>query len=347
MNNILYLPSTPLNLLLSAAHALAHPAAARLLYLDQKRPSPYLSALRQWAESPFAQVAEQVVPAGVLARWRVRQATFRQLDAWWQACPWARVAVGSDRRVEFQYAVSRKRGIQGDYLDDGLYSYMGRPWRPIKDRLDGVLKRLVYGRWWQTPPTIGASQWIADAWLFAPEQAVAPLRQKQVHKIEPEWFQRPEMLALGAQVLAQFQVDVDSLSRCDRLLLLTHPNNAGKIPGYERRVAELLQRWHRLHVAAKYHPRTEGDPFNVQAQGVSTLLPATLAFEFVLPFLPPGMTVVADVSTTLLTARWLRPDLRLIALLDGASPLERRVLPVMQAMGIETMTSKEMAQCTF
>ena len=347
MSDTLYLPSTPLNLLLSAAHALAFPGRHRLLLLDQKAPSLYLQALSQWVDCPFEQVSEQVIPQSAGVKWRCRQDTFRQLDAWWQKRPWQSVAVGSDRRVEFQYAVSRGAEIQGHYLDDGLYSYMGRPWRPVKDRLDGWLKRLAYGPWWCTPPTIGASDWITDAWLFSPQQAVPALRQKRLHSIPSDWFQRPEMRRLGEIVLAQFQVDVAALARCERLLLLTHPNNAGKISGYVTRITEILRRWQGMNIVAKYHPRTEGDPFRVQAQGVKMLLPPRLAFEFLLPLLPQGMTVVGDVSTTLLTARWLRPDLKVIAVLDGVSPLERRVLPVMQDMGIETVSQKEMATCTF
>ena len=347
MSDTLYLPSTPLNLLLSAAHALAFSGRHRLLLLDQMTPSPYLQALSRWADSPFEQVSEQVVPQSVGAKWRCRRDTFRQLDAWRQQGPWQAVAAGSDRRVEFQYAVSRNAEIQGYYLDDGLYSYMGRPWRPVKDRLDGGLKRLVYGRWWQTPSTIGASDWITDAWLFAPQQVVPALRRKRLHPIPSDWFQRSEMRRLGEIVLAQFQVDGAELAQCKRLLLLTHPNNAGKIPGYPARIERLLQCWQGDGVAAKYHPRAEGDPFAVRAKGVKTLLPPKLAFEFLLPLLPLGMTVVGDVSTTLLTARWLRPDLKVIAMLDGVSPLEQRVLPVMQAMGVETVSQTEIATCTF
>ncbi len=347
MSDTLYLPSTPLNLLLSAAHALAFPGRHRLLLLDQKAPSPYLEVLRQWPDSPFEQLAEQIMPQGVGAKWRCRQDTFRQLDRWREQWSWQAVAVGSDRRVEFQYAVSRGMGIRGYYLDDGLYSYMGRPWRPVKDRLDGWLKRLVYGSWWHTPPTIGASDWITDAWLFAPQQAVSALRRKRLYAIVPEWFRRPAMKRLGEAVLAGFQVDWAALAQCERLLLLTHPNNANKIPGYPGRIERLLRRWQGDSVAAKYHPRAEGDPFAVRAKGVKILLPPKLAFEFLLPLLPPGMTVVGDVSTTLLTARWLRPDLKVIAVLDGVSPLERQVLPVMQTIGIETVSQKEIETCTF
>jgi len=349
--SFVYLPSTPWNLYLSVAHALHQGGTGhRLLLLDQRRPSPYVPLVREGLADRFVEVEEQCVHSGALAKWRQRRDTFALLDRWLQADEGVEgIAVGSDRRVEFQYAMaqaSRRRRIDGHYLDDGLYSYLGRPWRPVKDRLDGLLKKAAYGRWWQTPPTIGASGWITDAWLWMPEAAVSALQRKRLHRIEAAWFRHPRLTAWVERVLAAFGVEREMLQG-DLLLLLTHPNNARKMPGYVARMQQLAQEARRrgLKVMAKYHPRVgTDDPFEMKRLGVQ-LLPAGMVFEFVLPLLPDALRLVGDVSTTVLSARWLRPDLRVFALLDAGQPFQQRVVPVLAQSGAQIIEPERMEQC--
>lgn len=349
--SLLYLPSTPWNLYLSVAHAVqSGESGHRLLLLDQCQPSPYLSALEATLGDVFEAVDQQVLSGKGLDKWRQRQQTFAQLDQWLKNMPdLAGIAVGSDRRVEFQYATAKASAscsVAGHYLDDGLYSYMGRPWRPVKDRLDGWLKKAVYGRWWQTPPMIGASDWITDVWAWMPDRLVPPLKSKHVHSISPTWFQQGPVQEWVAQLLETFGVTSEQLD-VDLLLLLTHPNNARKMPGYEARVQALLARARKagMRVAAKYHPRVgTADPFEVRKAG-ARLLPAGMVFEFVLPLLPARARLIGDVSTTVLSARWLRPDLPVFAVLDATQPFQQRVEPILKASGAQIIHPEQIDQC--
>lgn len=349
MLSCLYLPSTPLNLLLSVAVALQRPKSeqAKLIYIDQREPNNnrYMQALAAWQDNPFIQV--DLLP-GVTKGWKKvseRRANFAWLADYLQIWKPNQVIVGSDRRIEFQYVMAllqRQQPAQGVYLDDGLYSYAGKPTTWFKSQLSQWLHRVIYGAWWQEPQTVGASSWISEAWLFQPAQAVSPLQQKVVKCIRPEWLTTPEMRNF-AQALWQAFSAQTMLPDCDVLLLLPHPNNVRKMLGYEPAVRQRLARWlaQGKRVAVKYHPRVgDEDPWQLTDVAGVTLLPSALPTEVVYLLLPSGVTVAADVGTAVLTAHWLRPDLSLQVELNSEDVFQARFLPIMKKLGIPIMEHK-------
>jgi hypothetical protein len=66
-----------------------------------------------------------------------------------------------------------------------------------------------------------------------------------------------------------------------------------------------------------------------------TIIPSALAFEFVLPLLPSGAKVIGDVGTVLLTTKWLREDLKPIALLNKHDPFQQRFVEMFVRFQIE------------
>lgn len=349
-NKRLYLPSTPLNLLLSVAMALQAPKSvqAKLIYIDQRevKHNRFLETLRDWSGSPFVQADVLSGAAKGLAKLTERRANFAWLTKYlWDWMP-AEVVVGSDRRIEFQYVMSlleQHQPAQGIYLDDGLYSYAGKPTTWFKSKLSQWLHRVIYGDWWQEPETVGASPWIKQAWLFQPAQAISPLQQKDLQRIEPEWLMTPVMRDFAQALWRAFSRQTE-LPDCDVLLLLPHPNNVLKMPDYEPAVRRRLTQWldQGKRVAVKYHPRVgDEDPWQLSVKTGVTLLPSALPTEVVYLLLPSGVTVAADVGTAVLTANWLRPDLSLQVELNSEDGFQARFLPIMRRLGIPIMENKE------
>ncbi len=59
----------------------------------------------------------------------------------------------------------------------------------------------------------------------------------------------------------------------------------------------------------------------------ATVLDNRVGMEMLLPSLDDGCIVAGDISSTLLTTRWLRPDLTVLALVsDGGAPAAREAL---------------------
>jgi hypothetical protein len=357
----LYLPSTPLNVLISVAlavHRREAMADARpsLWLIDQKNldNNLYYDALKAWKDSPFdsVQILPGLVKSGVgKGKLTERRANFRQMDQWlsiWHqnnALPEV-VATGSDRRVEFQYVMHRLQQLgfpaQGWYLDDGLYTYAGRRRHWLKDRVNAVLKKLAYGLWWQEPETVGASDWIERAWLFRPKDAIRPLQSKSLHPLTEDLFLAPPVQAFCGALMEKHGLDQTSMQGVQTLVLIPHPNNQQKIRGYAQQVQALVKRLVDAgeQVAVKYHPRQVGqDALALMSEANVMVLPSDLAFEMLLPALSNRARIIGDVGTALLTAKWLRPDLISYALLNEEDAFSRQYIPLMQAMGVKTVGS--------
>jgi hypothetical protein len=350
---VLYLPSTPLNLLVSVAHATAYndEQNAQLVLIDQKSldNNPYFKALIGWEESPFEQVDLTIGKAKGFNKLAERKVNFSKLVNIAHSFKPSVIAVGSDRRVEFQFLMQycrQKVGlVSGWYMDDGLYSYAGRPYKWFKDKINGILKKLVYGLWWQEPQTIGASTWIDQAWLFSPKHAITPLQQKQIALIKPEWFDQRQVVSFSERVLLQFALDQTVKSRiqtADLFLLIPHPNNIKKMTGYENRIELFLTELNQLglKVMIKYHPRSQGkDALNLAERYGAYVLPNNLAFEFVLPLINSSAIILGDVSTVLMTARWLRPDITTLAVLAEDDEFAQRFRSIIHGFEIPILES--------
>ncbi|HEY9018790.1 hypothetical protein [Thiomicrospira sp.] len=335
MARVLYMPSTPLNVLVSAALANARRETdqAELWLIDQKQleNNPYLQALQNWPQSPFKQI--RILPGKAKGRAKLaeRKANFGAISQGLKLFQPDVIAVGSDRRIEFQYAMHQLKKhqpvAQGWYLDDGLYSYAGRPHHAIKDGINSFIKKLSYGLWWQEPKTVGASNWINQAWLFQPQQAVELLKRKPMHKLESNWFSAPEVQSLSQAVTNQFDLKAGDLSQINYVIIISHPNNQLKMKDYARRIKRFVMQLSAQgkRIALKYHPRQEGeDALDLAESDLVMLIPSRLAFEFVLPLLPSGAMVLGDVGSVLLTTKWLREDLEPIAVLDDNDPFQQK-----------------------
>jgi hypothetical protein len=335
-NHSLFMVSTPLNLLIASAVALENresrkndqkPVRCELCFIDQPGVSArsYVEAVKAWKESPFDVV--HVFPSRASTPYKKlcnRRRAFMLARKIIDDLKPDMIAVGNDRRVEFQYAMfySQSAGYvpRGAYLDDGTFTYVGRKTRGIQDAwIDNAAKKLFYGFWWQQPETVGSSAWVDDAYVAFPELVHKSLQQKSLHTINSGWFESPAIQSLSDALLKYFEVNTDRLRQLDVIITLPHASLVGDASGYadtmKQLVNELSNRGKKLGV--KYHPRQAGDdPLGlIQVPGVE-LLPAVLAFETLLPGLG-NPVIIGDVSTTLLSSRWLRPSLRVIAIAGG------------------------------
>jgi hypothetical protein len=323
----LYFVSTPLHLFASCGIALHNrdTETPSICFIDQapsSEESPYAASLRQWPDSPFACIE---VFTGkitqVLAKYRLRRANFRRLAALVSQTQPTRLYTGNDRRIEFQYAMHQARRLRpeatGIYMDEGTFTYVGRPRSSsVSDRrIDSSLKKLLYGRWWKHPPTVGASEWIQTAYVAFPELAHPLIQQKQLVHLAADYFKSAAIKSLAQLVLRQFGVSDANYADFDLVLTLPHASILREIAGYETTLHGLCQQLstQQLKIAVKYHPgEPEQDVLGLSKYPGVHLLPARLSFEFILPLLGSPL-VVGDVSSTLLTARWLRPDLRVVS----------------------------------
>lgn len=349
--SVLYMPSTPLNILVAIAHALAHidSQESRLILIDQKDigNNPYINALNDWDDSPFQSV---VLLPGEQTGWKKlseRKQNFRVIKSLLTEWSPQTIAVSSDRRIEFQFAIHRQRQTQscvGIYLDDGLYSYAGRRITSVETFFGRLIKKLAYGLWWDEPVQVGSSRWIDQAWLFQPDLAIAAYRQKSVYKLPSEWFASQSIQKLGLALSSKMGATLEMMSKLnviDVCILVAHPNNILKMQNYQQKmdmfISSLTQRG--LKVAIKYHPRVkEGDPLNLKDR-VEFVIPSQLAFEFVLPQFKHDVTIVGDVGTSVLTAKWLKSQSSVFAVLYKDDPFQLSFAGLFSRLGVTVVST--------
>lgn len=348
---VLYLPSTPLNILVAVAHAteFSKEQRSQMVLIDQKHRdnNVYCKALKQWKNSPFERVELTLGKAKGWQKIAERKKNFTTLSKWMDQFQPNVIAVGSDRRVEFQYLMHlcqlNSSRVEGWYMDDGLYSYAGRKSHWLKDGVNAFIKKISYGFWWQEPRLVGCSDWVQQAWLFQPDQSISALSPKIKRELPSTWFVSSGVHDLSRAVFAEFGMNdaaLERLQKADVIMLIPHPNNIKKMHGYSERVMhfmEVLEKQGKT-VAIKYHPRTEGiDPLSLQRNAQFSVIPSGLAFEFVLPLLKPHAIVVGDVGTALLTTKWLRPDLHSVAVLPPQNNFESDFRALFLSFGVTVL----------
>ena len=351
----LYMASTPLIALSCAAAALDARTVAVLVLIEDFDLAPRLQTLLEsWRDNPFDRIIR--IPGRYHASARTLQgkrrwhaplrrageqrasrkqtlAMLRALDA--ELRP-GRVWLGNDRRVETQLPLelaSRRLGAPvGQYLDDGLYTYLGDV-RQGRDRwrLDDELKRLAYGRWWTRVGHVGTSPWIEQAWLAFPGFAPAAYAGRQVSQLPKDWYAGRAFGRLCVDAAHAFMLDRATLRACDAVMVMPHSGQLSAHPDFAASLRGLLARMAAggRRVALKYHPReTTADPCGLMQAGASLLLPPLLPMELMLPLLSRGALLMGEITTALLAAHWLRPDLevRCIGLARGGYAEHARAL---------------------
>lgn len=341
MANHLFLASTPFNALTASMIALSLPATDRcwLWLIDQQEGNRFPDYLQRWADSPFAGI--QLISRRVRGKdkYATRQQTLTTIREQLPTIRPDRIYTGNDRRIEFQYSMHLARqsaAVSGIYVDDGSYSYIGRKTSWLFDQVfDNAIKKLAYGFWWKQPPTIGASDWIDESWLAFPDAALTALRRKPIHEL-PHNLDKPEFQSLAATGLPDGRIRLASAAA---VILLPHSSVA---TGDETRemLDWLKQRKGQRPLAYKRHPRSPDSPIP-GLPGNSIEIPSSLPMEILLPLLPERCLIAGTMSTALLTAAWLRPDLEVFASLNqNADPAWVKLL---QRSGVTLIGSSHAA----
>lgn len=341
-----YLTSTPLHLFLSAAIASQRQDKKNILiFIDQAETESnfYFKQVKQWQSSPFQDV--YIFPGrikGFLEKRRSRLETFNALDTLISKYQPSQIYTGNDRRIEFQYSMQKSieyGGAAGNYIDEGTFTYLGRP--PslgMQDMLiDSFIKKLVYGFWWQNPPTIGGSSWISNVYAAFPSLVHPFLKKKNLIELSSKWLQSDSLNSFSSQLLATKDIQADSIQSIDILIALPHESIIAQNDRYKDSLISLIaQLKHQgKNVAVKYHPRDiKPDALGLKQIGCQ-LIPKQVNFEALLLIFPKNRTVIGDFSSVLLNARWLRPDLRVIAALEDKSAVSKHLYNLYTSLKIE------------
>jgi hypothetical protein len=252
-----------------------------------------------------------------------------------------RIFTGSDRRMEFQFAMHQARklntNVEGIYMDDGTVSYLGH--KSINNifhrHIDPILKKLVYGFWWKNALTTGSSSWISKAYLAKPEDAHPLLKNKELIALDQDVFTSDEFLEVNAFLIEKYEV-LNSINFNQIKAVLCLPNESFYLKNPEFLVQikkSILKRFLQNEIAIKAHPKSNNMALLSQVFPDSIPLPNDLGMELLLPKLSDETSIIGDVSTALLTAKWLKPKVTVQAF-EVDNDISKQLKNLFHSLGI-------------
>jgi Alpha-2,8-polysialyltransferase (POLYST) len=253
--------------------------------------------------------------------------------------------VGNDARPESHAAfgaVSRRgTTAAGVLVEDGMTTYAASVTRPLAF-WEQAAGHLLFGRLWSGISVLGTSPLVSRGLFTHPDIVRAELSHLAKTPVRRDALLSPAMQALAADMVRVAGGDAGRLACVDAVVTVTHSSVAARSPDYRMQMLGLVRHLlHRNHViGVKYHPRqAEPDYLGAGGDPRVMLLPRGLPLEYLYVLAAAGSPrrlqhVVGDVSTTLLTARWLVPDARVTSLGRPLGLLDSSIEQLFARLGI-------------
>ena len=229
--------------------------------------------------------------------------------------PATRLFTGTDRNVEFQYAMhlARKHNpdAKGIYLDEGTQTYLGnKHMHKIQHRfIDPMLKKLVYGHWWKNPLIIGTSDWIDEVYAAFPALVHPLFAGKNIQPFDSIYFNDAAFHRISALLMAKVALDAAKLTNIDCVVLLTGDSFYQDAQAHVSQLMQVVgQRFAAERIAIKAHPRSAMLASLKQRYPDCMHLDNRVGFELMLPLLPEHCVFIGDFTSTLFTIKWFKPQ---------------------------------------
>jgi len=259
-----------------------------------------------------------------------------------------KVYVGSDGSPESQgalyFAKSSNRESKGIYIEDGSAAYSAARFSERKAWKENV-EKIFYGTWWEHINIHGTSKWTDEARLIYPRFARPELRTRVLKGIDRRKILCLRKAKWPAEYLSTMGLNQVTLRSIDGLLLLPRSTLVGGISNLVSIVDKFVYQAskHHLTIGIKCHPRDVAQEFlaNWDNKHVQ-VLPSSVPVELLYLYGSDNLRfVVAGGSTSLLTARWLLSNAKIVCTLSFSKSLDNRLMGTFQKLGIKLSGSAE------
>ena len=348
-----YFISSPLHLLFSANLAIQNKGQRNIAILISKTSAQidFFSGVLKNDQSVFSELLsfERGQQQGKTAE---RKRRLKLISDFVQKNPPQRIYTGTDRRVEFQFAMYSARksnpNVKGIYLDEGMATYLGHRYM---DRLqhkwvDPLLKKLAYGFWWNNPLIIGHSKWIDEVYAAFPDCVHPLLHSKKIQPMNQNHFNSDEFNAFALALVSSSSIECKSLSNIRLLILLTLESF---YDNPEKHLSQIIQQATKHipieQIAIKAHPRSKAIEKYRELYPQAAFLDNQVGLELLLPHLNRDTIFIGDISSTLMTIKWFNSDAKLGAVelkQDSYSQTMEDIKSLYQKIGVPSLEYSEL-----
>ena len=327
--------------------------ACRMVFLpDMLDPQLFQRAAQRWTQSPFDRVVFIDPRSGSAAIRRELAAAVREAQP-------VSMTVFNDREEPGQAALiaTARHFPQAERrcAEDGSLAYTGFVYRPhgLAPRLR---QRLRLGRRWHDVRVLGTHPLVQQFIAMHPSLLRRELCDDRVQPFPAPALESPALRSLAALLCEATGFAPQAVPAGATVLTVSHSSYATRNPDYQALVracaARLSPRAGRFFV--KYHPReAQADYLGLCEPGMAQQIARTLPVECLYLMLRDRpLDVVGGMSTTLLTAGLLMPQVRCAALMHATPSgdswdqrlLEQlRITPLTDAAGIDRYFDAEEA----
>ena len=317
-----YFISSPLHFCVASSIAMQHENDLNIAVFVQGSQTfikKYGEAAEQSPEI-FGKVAYLAARTGKL-NISARKAWYKSYEQLFEGQQQLAIYTGNDRRPEFQSAmywlVTNGKEPDAYYMDEGTVTYIGhKSMRSFQHRyIDPILKKLLYGKLWKNALTTGTSPWIESACVAFPDLVHPRLQEKKLLAIDVSAFTDERFLRMALTIADLDEAQQGILNQVS--LILTLPYEAYFLK-QRHRYAELAVQLKSIYspnqIAVKPHPRISNHHIISETFPGFQVLDSSVGMELLVPLLNSQCAIVGDVSSVLLTAKWLRPNMPIYAL---------------------------------
>ena len=241
-----------------------------------------------------------------------------------------RVYVCNDSRPESQLILSygKRDNALGIYIEDGSAAYYGLVLK--RKKIKTLLGKLIYGRWWENIEILGTSSYIDQIRAIFPEDIRVELRKKKVKilGINKKQFLSLKDKSFVTSFFKKININKKDISDIEVIIIISHSELVRQYLNYKKVIIKMINQLKKNYkkISVKYHPREKNDFLNLAAFGNIKILPQGIPVELFFLIASNSLKlIVGDISTSLLTARWLFPHIKTVSYTHLTLPTTERV----------------------
>jgi hypothetical protein len=319
-------------------------ATSRLLFLpDVLDPALFERVAADWTDAPFDRILtiEPRRLPGDTAAHRPGSAIRRELRAALADAEPTSVTVFNDREEPGQLllieAARRFPQALRRCAEDGAQAYTGFTYR-AHGPLTRLRQRLRLGREWADVRVLGTHPLVQEFAAMYPALLRPELRGPKARALPADALSSEPLQRFARRLCELAGFDAATVPAGAAVLTISSSNYSQRNPDYLARVRACVQALHAqgVPVCVKYHPRESAPALLGEAPGVRLEIPRTIPVECLwLQLRERALSVVGARSTSLLTARLLLPQARILALDHASASGDHWDATLLQALRIE------------
>lgn len=239
---------------------------------------------------------------------------------------------GKPQSQFLQYICKKKNGMN-IYIEDGseVYNDSFRPPFPFHE---SIFYKLYFGKWYERIGILGDYKYTDELRVLKPELVREELRHKKIKQIDMDSFINLKATGLTGSILNEFDIELP-LDEEYIILFLPHSlftNKKGLFKFYKKILSKLMKDGRKILL--KYHPREKNHYLGGERNNV-IVLPQSLPSEIlILQMIDNPPVVIGDISTCLLTSKFLKKDIQVISLINIINMESKNLKDVFDKIGV-------------